>query len=170
LHARATGQPALLVPACHRIVELAFKYMAFEDDFPHLWALAVDLLLDVQQFSDARELLRPVEDVPANRLGPLLAAELARLQGTIEVFDPASTADPAQIELHLRDAIARLDAVGARPDRARAQAALGVWLWRSGRTAEAARQLDAARATFTELGAAVWLRDLDETLAQSAVG
>ncbi|HWC45147.1 MAG TPA: hypothetical protein VG868_03445, partial [Casimicrobiaceae bacterium] len=170
VYARASGQTDLLVPTCHRVLELALKYVPFEDDFSHLWALAVDLLLEVRAFTDARELLRPVQDVPANRLSSLLAGELLRLEGTVEVLDPTSTADAAAIERHLLDAIARLDEVGAMPDRARAQATLGTWLWRSGRSAEAAPHLDAARSTFTELRAVVWLKELDDALAQSAAG
>ena len=170
LHARASGDRDVVVQSCHRMVDLALKHVQLEDDFPHLWTLAVDLLLDVHAYGDARELLRPVEDVPALRLSPLLAAEFARWQGTIEVLDPSSTADPDTIERHLLDAIAKLDEVGAMPDRARAQATLGSWLWRSGRSVEAAPHLDAARTTFTELQAGVWLKELDDALAQSAVG
>ena len=170
LHARASGDRDVVVQSCHRLVELALKHVQMEDDFPHLWTLAVDLLLDVHALGDARELLRPVEDVPATRLSPLLAAELARVQGTIEVVDPSSTADPETIERHLLDAIAKLDAVGAMPDKARAQATLGTWLWRSGRSVDAAPQLDAARTAFTELQAVAWLKELDDALARTAVG
>jgi hypothetical protein len=170
LHGRASGDREVVVQACHRLVELALKHVQFEDDFPHLWTLASDLLLDVHALGDARELLRPVEDVPATRLSPLLAAELARVRGTIEVLDPSSSADPETIEGHLLDAIAKLDAVGAMPDKARAQATLGTWLWRSGRSVDAAPQLDAARTAFTELQAAAWLKELDDALAKSAVG
>jgi class 3 adenylate cyclase len=170
LYARAGNRTDLVVPACRRIVELALKYMPFEDDFANLWTLAVDLLLDVGRFADARELLRPVEGAPAARLSPLLAAELARLQGTVDVLDPASSAEPARIEQQLRAAVAQLDAVGAMPDRARAQATLGAWLWRSARSADAASHLDAARTAFTELRAVAWLKELDDALAQSAAG
>jgi tetratricopeptide (TPR) repeat protein len=170
LIARATGDRDVLVQSCRRMVDLAFKHLQFEDDFPWLWTLAVDFLLDVRAFDDVRELLRPVEDAPAARLSPLLAAQLARVQGTIDVLDPASTADPDTIERHLRDAIPRLDEVGAMPDRARAQAILGSWLWRSGRSIETAPHLDAARTAFTELRAVVWLKELDDALARSAAG
>jgi class 3 adenylate cyclase/tetratricopeptide (TPR) repeat protein len=170
LHARASGARGVVVQSCHRIVDLALTHVQFEDDFPWLWTLAADLLLDVRAIDDARVLLRIVEDAPAPRLSPLLAAELARVQGTIEVVDPSSTADPDTIEQHLLDGIAKLDGVGARPDRARTQATLGTWLWRSGRSAEAAPHLDAARTVFTELQATVWLKELDDALAQSAAG
>jgi hypothetical protein len=170
LHARAIGDRGVLVQSCRRMVDLAYKHLQFEDDFPWLWPLAADLLLDVRALDDARELLHPVVDVPAARLSPLLAAELARIQGTIEVLDPGSAAEPDAIEQHLLDAIAELENVGAAPHRARAQATLGTWLWRSGRSADAAPHLDAARSTFTELRAVVWLKELDAALAQSAAG
>jgi hypothetical protein len=148
---------------------LAYRFVVLEDDFPHLWVAATSWALEAGDSAAARELLAVVNDVPAPRLNPYLAAELPRLRAMIEVADPAAGADPAVIEADLVNAIAALDKFGAVPDRARAQATLGSWLWRSGRPGDAAPQLDAARATFTELGAAAWLRDLDDALAQSAV-
>lgn len=61
----------------------------------------------------------------------------------------------------LTAAIAALDAYGAVPDRARTQEELGAWLRSAGREDEAAPLLDAARATYAELGAWAWLAHLD---------
>ena len=170
IHARACADRDALVKSCRRLVELVHRFNGIEDDFPNLWTIAVDGMLEARDYPGARDLLRLVEDQPAARLTPLLAAELARLQGTIEVLDPASAAEPGEIEQRLLDAIARLDAIGAVPDRARAQAVLGGWLARTGRSADAAQHLAAARRVFTELGATAWLRDLDSAPAQSAAG
>jgi tetratricopeptide (TPR) repeat protein len=170
LLARATGDMDLLVPTCHRVVELANKYVPLEDDYPMVWTLAVDWMMDARDFAGARELLRPVADVPATRLSPILAAQLPRLRGAIEALDAASTADPAVVEKDLLDGIRLLDEFGAMPYRARAQATLGVWLTQQGRPADAAPYLAAARESFTELRASLWLRDLDAALSLAATG
>ena len=170
MHARVTNQRDVLTEACRRVVDLARRHVALDDDFPHLWTLAVGWMIDAQDYVGARELLRPVADVPPTRLSPLLTAQLRRLRGTIDALDPATTADPAAIEQDLLDGIARLDAFGAMPDRARAQATLGVWLTQHGRPEAAAPHLAAARETFAELRATAWLRDLDAAVTLSAVG
>jgi tetratricopeptide (TPR) repeat protein len=170
LHARVRNEREVVVAACRRTVELALKYVLLEDDFPHLWASAVGWLIEVQDYAGARDLLRPVADVPPTRLSPLLTAQLPRLRGTIEALDPAAKADPAVIEQDLLDGITLLDSFGAVPDRARAQAALGVWLTRHGRAADAAPHLTAARETFTELRATAWLRELDSAVSLAAAG
>ncbi|MDT4946138.1 MAG: hypothetical protein QOH14_2871 [Pseudonocardiales bacterium] len=170
MHARISGDTATLISSCHRVVELAFRYNALDDDFPHLWALAVEWMIDAQDFPGARELLRPVTDVPPTRWSPLLAAELPRLRGTIEALDPDSTTDPADVERDLLDGIAALAAFGAVPDQARTQATLGTWLTRQGRSADATAHLAAARATFTELRATAWLRELQTAISLAAAG
>jgi class 3 adenylate cyclase/tetratricopeptide (TPR) repeat protein len=169
-HARARGDSAILIASCRRLVEVANKYSALDDDFPHLWSHAVGWLVDAQDFAGARELLHPVTDVAPTRWNPLLAAQLPRLRGTIEALDPASTADPAEIEKDLLDGIAALEDFGAKPDRARAQATLGIWLTRQGRSAEAAAHLNAARETFAELRATAWLRELDSAMSLAVAG
>jgi hypothetical protein len=99
---------------------------------------------------------------------PLVAAQLPRLRGTLGAHDPAGGADPSSVEADLRAAIEALDRFGAAPDRARAQATLALWLLRSGRTADAAPLVAAARATFGQLRAEAWLRELDSSLSAAA--
>jgi hypothetical protein len=168
--ARALDDAAALVAACRRTVEVAHQFLQLDDDFPHLWAAATAWVLEVGDIEAARDLLAYVNDVPAPRLNPYLAAQLPRLRATIEVADPASTADPSAIEADLLDAVRLLDGFGAVPDRARAQATLGVWLTRHGRGADAAPHLAAARETLTQLRASAWLRELDAALALAAAG
>jgi tetratricopeptide (TPR) repeat protein len=170
LHARLVGQPEVAAAACRRLVHLCHRYIALEDDFPTLWTHAVDWMIDLDDYATARELLRPVTDAPPTRHGPLLAAQLYRLRATIEAGDPDSSADPAAIEADLLAGIDALQAFGAVPHRGRAQATLGLWLTRHGRSAEAAPHLTAARETFTDLRAAAWLRDLDSALSLAAAG
>ena len=168
--ARKLGDRRAVVAACRRTIDGAYRYGRLEDDFPHLWAIATAWTLEAGDIGAARELLAFVNDVPAPRLNPLLTAQLPRLRATIEVADPASTAEPAAIEADLLNAIDLLGAFGAVPDRARAQATLGTWLTRQGRPTDAAPHLAAARDTFEQLRAAAWLRELDEALALSAAG
>jgi hypothetical protein len=92
------------------------------------------------------------------------------LRGTVEAADPASAVDPATVESDLLDGIAKLGEFGAVPDRARAQATLGVWLTRQGRSVQATPHLQAARQTFSELRAAAWLRELDAAVPLTATG
>ncbi len=127
-------------------------------------------MIDLHDYATARELLRPVTDVPSIRHAPLLAGELHRLRATIEAEDPDSSADPAAIEADLLAGIDELQAFGAVPHRAQAQATLGIWLTRHGRSTEAAPHLTAARETFTDLRATAWLRELDSALTLAATG
>ncbi|MFN2562894.1 MAG: adenylate/guanylate cyclase domain-containing protein [Jatrophihabitans sp.] len=172
MHARVRGDAAGLATAAQRTVDLAFTYNGLDDEFPKLWALSVSWLIETEDFATARKLLRPVTDVPPTRWSPLLTAQVLRLRGTLNSLDPrpADPADIADIETDLHTAISALDDVGAIPDRARTQAALGAWLTRRGRSADAAPHLATARDTFTDLRATAWLRDLDAALSLGAAG
>jgi class 3 adenylate cyclase len=170
LHARAVGDADELRTGCRRVVAAIDRLTPLDDDYPQLWTLALDLMIEARDFETARELLRSVADVPHARLSPILAAQLCRLRGTIEASDPGSAADPAMVEADLVNAIELLEGFGAVPDRARAQATLGGWLTKQSRPADAEVHLAAARETLTALGASTWLRDLDETTSLSAAG
>jgi tetratricopeptide (TPR) repeat protein len=161
ISAREQGKRELMSDTCRRLVEALDKITPLEDDYAHLWTLAVDLMIDERQLAVARDLIHLVANVPAARLSPILAAELPRFRGTIEACDPASSADSDVIEQDLLNAIELLDEFGAVPDRARAQGVLGAWLMRQGRPVEAVVHLDAARSTLVALDATAWLRDLD---------
>ena len=164
------GDRAQLVATCRQLVASAFKYIDLEDDFPTIWIRATQWTIEAGDLEAARELLRYVADAPNSRLNPMLTAELPRLRGTIEALDAESTVDPGEIEKDLLDAIAALDALTLKPDRARAQATLGRWLIGRGRHAEAQPFLAAARQTFTDLRADAWLRELDERPSLSVAG
>jgi hypothetical protein len=169
LHARLTGD----LPAAARFgsdaIDLAVRLMGMDDETPRVLPRVADVLIESGAFDAARAVLSHVDSVDAYRVPPLLAAQALRLHGTIEATDPASTADPADVERDLRAGIDALDRFGAIPARARTQAVLGSHLTRLGRTADAAEHLDAARATFTDLGAIRWLRDLDEAVEPRAL-
>jgi hypothetical protein len=167
---RAAGDAAEIVRSCRRVVASAYRLNALDDDFPSLWNRAVDWTIDAGDLDAARELLAPVADALPTRRNPLLIAQLPRLRASIEAVDPSSATDPAGIEADLLESIAALDRLGIVPDRARAQATLGRWLIRQGRSAEAEPHLAAARRTFTDLGANAWLRDLDDAPSLSVAG
>ncbi len=154
--------------AARAALAACMEQMGLVDDFCHHWTLAVDWAMTAHEYHVARELLDLVEDAPPGQIEPLVAAQLPRLRGSVEAEDPGSTADPAAVEADLRAGIQALDRFGAAPDRARAQATLGLWLLQQGRTAEATPLLHAARATFGELRAAAWLHELDASLSRAA--
>jgi hypothetical protein len=69
--------------------------------------------------------------------------------------------DPAEVEAALRVAVTEYEAWRAPVFAAIGRRELGLFLQRQGRLQEAEVELDQARATFAQLGAAAWLRDLD---------
>jgi tetratricopeptide (TPR) repeat protein len=154
--------------AAREALAACMEQMGLVDDFCHHWTLAVDWAVAAREYGVARELLGVVEQAPPGQVEPLVAAQLPRLRGSVEAEDPDSAADPAVVESDLRAGIEALDRFGAAPDRARAQATLGLWLRRQGRTAEATPLLAAARTTFGELRAAAWLQELDASLSAAA--
>ncbi len=181
LHARLRRDTDTLAAAARHTVQLSLRFHSLNDEFPDLWALVVGWLIDLDDLATARDLLRPVTDAPAHHRPPLLTAQLHRLRGTLNSLDldldpdldPDPDADPgpeAGVEADLRRAITALDQIGAVPDRARAQATLGLWLTRQHRHADAEPELAAARHTFTALRATAWLRDLDTALSLTATG
>jgi class 3 adenylate cyclase len=72
-----------------------------------------------------------------------------------------SVAATVDVEACFAEALRRYEAWGSTVHLARARATYGVWLTRRGRLAEAEPLVDAARATYAELGAVAWLTDLD---------
>lgn len=78
--------------------------------------------------------------------------------------------DPGLAEKEMRAGIAALAAFGAVGFHAQAQEERGRWLVTQRRDDEAEPLLDAARTTYTEIGAAGWLAKLDswQTTPQGA--
>ncbi len=104
---------------------------------------------------------------------PVTAARCRAYAAIVDAHDPTDAAlasDGAAVEGALRSAVTELADRAMVPDAARTAAALGVWLTRQGRVAEAAEHLRAARAAFADLGARRWERELDEALAVAEAG
>lgn len=125
--------------------------------YPFLWSRAVDWLVESGTADDLAAARRAVEivDRAPGQHDPSLAAQLPRVRATLILAEQSGQADKAAVERDLREAIDALESYGAVPDRARAQLVLGRWLAESGRPADAAPLLAAARATFEELGMVV---------------
>ena len=82
LHARVTGDLATMTQAARAAVETTHRYCGVDDDFPHLWTLAADWLLDARDLLGVKELLQLVDAWATTRWSPLLAAQVARVRGT----------------------------------------------------------------------------------------
>ncbi len=139
-------------------VEGALRVAELTDDFMHHWPRAVIAAIDAGDVGLSRRLLAPVEQAPRGLASPALLAQLPRLHGLLAV---SLGTDGDAVTRELTEAIAALDAYGAVPDRARTQEELGAWLRSVGREDEAAPLLEAARATYAELGAWAWLAHLE---------
>ncbi len=158
---RASVEAETLTPgAVERAVAAAESYYAktgMYDDFVFIWQGAVEVaeafdddaaLARLAQIVDQHVGSRPGAGVRAHRSA--LAAELSRRAG----------APDADVEEHLRSAIAGYERWGARPYAARARAKLGRLLLDGDRREEGAALLGEADAIFERLGAAQWRRAL----------
>ena len=130
-----------------------------EDDFCVLWPPLVLAALAAGDHDLAALLLDPVETARPGRLSPAVAAQWHRLRGLVAA---AGGDDPAFVETELLTGITALDTFGAVGYRARAQDELARWLLQQQRPVDAAPLLEAARTTYTEIGATGWLARLDD--------
>jgi class 3 adenylate cyclase/tetratricopeptide (TPR) repeat protein len=153
VHGRITGRmPETAVRLAEQTVSEREGYGGTVEWFPFLWTTAVDWLIEAGTPEDLAAARRAVEIVAAGpgRRAAAVEAQLLRLRATLSLADPA-TADPEAVERDLRQAIPALDAYGAEPDRARAQALLGRLLREHGRADEGL--LAEAGETFARIGA-----------------
>jgi len=138
-------------------VASAYDQGALSDDFSIIWREAADAAL---RFDDLDALGLLIRRVDEDASGPPRGLRGHRaLYGALR--DERLGADPADVEGGLRLAVAEYDAWHSPVFVALARRELGLFLDREGRLEEAEVELDLTRATFTQLGAAAWLRDLD---------
>ena len=150
------------VTALGHAVRAAETYVGVADDFHHIWALAMDLAVEVGDPQEESRVLALVDGV--NVAIPVgLRAHRARQAAISARRDGAP---PDTVEHQYRTAMALYDEWGAVVFTARAQGELGAWLSREGRTMEAIPLLDAARTTLSAAGARRWLDDLDLALVR----
>ena len=164
--ARRSGDPELLARTSEQSLAASREACGFGDDFPVLWPICVLASIAAGDLDQAARQIALMEDAPRGHVLPLARAQLPRLQGMLAI---SRGEDPQAL---LTAAIDALDRFGAVPDAARTRHALGAWLADQGRADEAAELLDAARQTYTDLGATVWLAELDahDARAQQAPG
>ena len=157
-HAMAEGDPRRAAALAEEALPHLIAAMGIDDDFMTLWPPLVEAALAAGDVALTERLLAPVVTAPAGIVSPGVRAHWMRLRG---LFGALRGDDPVAIEADLRAGIAELDAYGAVGYRARAQEELGRWLSSQGRGTEAVPLLEAARATYEEIGAAGWLARLD---------
>jgi hypothetical protein len=159
LHVR--GDVAEAVDAALSAVEHSRTHPGGGECFIQAVALAVELALEVDD-ATAHDRLVAVGD----GLLPLLArGHLARFAGR---WAMRHDGDPPEVEEQLRLAVDHYDRWGSRVFGARAAADLGIWLVTQGRSDEGEPLLEAARSTFSDVGAAAWVAELEQ--AASTVG
>jgi hypothetical protein len=142
-------------------VASAYGHAPLTDDFPLVWHEAATTALHFADLDSLGVLIRRIDDDPSGaprglrghreRFGALRAERLG--------------SDPAEVEAALRGALAEYEAWRAPVFVALGRRELGLFLQRHGRLEDAGVELDQARAAFTQLGAAAWLRDLDNAEA-----
>jgi hypothetical protein len=142
-------------------VASAYGHAPLTDDFPLVWHEAATTALHFDDLDSLGVLIRRIDDDPSGaprglrghreRFGALRAERLG--------------SDPTEVEAGLRVALVEYEAWRAPVFVALGRRELGLFLQRQGRLQDAGVELDQARATFTQLGAAAWLRDLDHAEA-----
>jgi hypothetical protein len=163
LRLRAAGDlPAAAVAGAESVDQVR---AGLGDDFMHFWPPAVTAALDAGDLSTAERLVAVVSESREGYRSPAIRAQLHRLQSLLLA---ARGGDVDVVEAGLRRAIIDLADYGAVPARARTQQELGEWLRSVGRSAEADELFEAARATYQQLGAQGWLRELDRARVDAA--
>ncbi|RNM16362.1 adenylate/guanylate cyclase domain-containing protein [Nocardioides pocheonensis] len=153
--ALAAGDKARACAQATKAAETIHGVSGTTDDFVWMYGLAVDLASELGDEERQAALLALIED--PERLAAGTRAHHLRLRGLV-----ARATDPGEVEPLLRDAAESFERWGSPLWRARTLADLGSWLGRQGVAAEAEAALDAARATYQELGAHHLLAELEQ--------
>jgi hypothetical protein len=145
-----------------RIAPLVLDHLlaaaGLDDDFFLLWPHLVLAALAAGDLDLAEDLVAPVTAAMPGQRSAAVTAQWHRLRGLLAA---ARGDDPQLAESEMLAGIEALAAFGARGFHAQAQEELARWLETRGRAGEAEPLVDAARATYAEIGAAGWLAALD---------
>jgi class 3 adenylate cyclase len=136
-----------------RAVESYYGAAGVFDDFVFVWQLAVEVAEAYDDGEALAQLARIVDEHSGSRPGAGVRAHRSALAAELSVRAGASAAD---VEEHLRAAIAGYEAWGSPPYAARARARLGRLLLDDGRAEEGKALLSEADVTFDRLGATAW--------------
>ena len=131
----------------------------------HLWPPAVLATLAAGRLDGVEELLEPVLTAPPNTVSDAVSAHLLRFRGLLSA---ARGGDHRETEALLRAGIDALGTFGAVGHCAHAQQELARWLVDQHRVDDAQPLIAAARATYTQMGAAGWLAKVDDLLGHEA--
>ena len=156
--ASAGGDRGEVIRLAELVLDTQLASAGLDDDFFLLWPPAVLAALGADDLDLAERLLAPVSDALPGQRSPAVSAQWHRLLGLLAA---ARGEDPALAETELRAGIDALGAYGAIGFQAQAREELGRFLITQGRDDEAESLLDAARTTYTEIGAAGWLTRLE---------
>ena len=127
------------------------------DDFYFIWPQLTLLSLSVGSLDVAEGMLSVVTGARPELLPLGITAQWHRLRGLIA----AAKGETELVESALRAGIEALGEYGAWGHRAQAQEELARWLVTQHRPDDAQPFIDAARTTYTDIGAAGWLAKLD---------
>ena len=155
LDAAAHGDYATAFEVAHRDLLVKFEHSGHDEEFTVTWTACADWAIEAGRHDEVPAVLALAQEAQPDTVTPVLAAQLLRLRGTAAAAGHAEAA-----EEDLRGAIGALDALGALPYAARAQAVLSALFRATGRPAEAETLHAAARSTFAALGARHWLAAL----------
>jgi class 3 adenylate cyclase len=156
----ATAVVTLAPGAVERAVRAAERYYLMAglyDDFVFLWQLAVEVATAYDDSEALTRLARIVDEHAGSRPGTGVRAHRSALAAELSLRSGASA---AEVEEHLREAIAGYERWGSPPYAARARARLGRLLLDHGSAEEGAALLGEADATFERLGATAWRQAL----------
>jgi len=164
VRARLDGDSRLALQRAVDASRTFLDWYGLTDDFSHAFALAMDLALELDEPATLQQLLDFVDG--ADSAVPLsVTAHRARAAGLVGMRVP--NPDEGAVETSLRQAVDLYRQWGVPMFLALAQADLGTWLVRHGRSDEAASLLDAAREILAGLGAVALLEQLDAQLVAS---
>ncbi len=151
-----TGRLDVALERAVHATDTMFELSSVSDDYLHMWPVAVDLALRVDEGATVSRLLSVTDEVAERVWTPLaIAAHRARFAGLV-----ARSTEPEEAERSLRSAVEMFRTWGSPHYRARAEAELGRLLESQGRPADAVPLLDSARTTLVGLGATAWVAEL----------
>ena len=165
VRARLDGDSHLALQRAVDASRTFLDWYGLTDDFSHAFAVAMELALELDEPATLHQLLDLVDG--ADSAVPLsVTAHRARAAGLVAMRGPDP--DEGAVETSLREAVDLYRQWGVPMFLALAQADLGTWLVRQGRSEEAAPALDAAREILQGLRAVQLLEQLDAQLVASS--
>lgn len=159
--AAVRGDPAGVVRAVRPVLAFRNRAGSYEPGTMPWRELYAGALVALRRLDEADAVLRPYEEVAADRGRRSSQAAAARVRGALE----AARGRPARARQAFEAALDHAGAVPAPFDQALVRHAYGGFLRRAGERRAALAQLSQARETFAGLGARPFLAKVDRELA-----